>query len=156
MNGASLQNKESFNLVGVAFEHDLSWHGHITLIATSAAKKLVFLFRARKYFSSSNLYTLYVSQIRPCLKYCSYVWRAAPPSTLGILDSIQRKAIRLIDDPVLTERLSSLAHRRAELTFLSSTDISIACARKSWLLLFPHCRVTRGALHSTQGLIWDK
>ena len=44
MNG-SLQNKESFNLVGVAFEHDLSWHGHITSIATSAAKKLGFLFR---------------------------------------------------------------------------------------------------------------
>ena len=40
MNDASLQNKESFNLVGVAFEHDLSWHGHITLIATSAVKSL--------------------------------------------------------------------------------------------------------------------
>jgi len=113
MNGASLQNKESFNLVGVAFEHDLSWHGHITSIATSAAKKLGFLFRARRYFSSLNLYTLYVSQIRPCLEYCSHVWGAAPPSTLSILDSIQRKAIRLIDDPVLTGRLRSLAHRRA-------------------------------------------
>ena len=41
------------------------------------------------------------------------MWGAAPPSTLSILDSIQRKAIRLIDDPVLTGRLPSLAHRRA-------------------------------------------
>ena len=40
MNGTSLL---SFELVGVAFEHDLSWHGHITSIATSAAKKLGFL-----------------------------------------------------------------------------------------------------------------
>ena len=81
MNGASLQNKESFNLVGVAFEHDLSWHAHITSIATSAAKKLGFLFQARRCFSSLNLYTLYVSQIRPCLEYCSHVWGATPPST---------------------------------------------------------------------------
>ena len=57
--------------------------------------------------------TLYISQIRPCLEYCSHVWGAAPLSTLSILDSIQRKAIRLSDDPVLTERLPSLAHRRA-------------------------------------------
>ena len=60
-----------------------------------------------------NLYTLYVSQIRPCLEYCSHMWGAAPPSTLSVFDSIQRKAIRLIDDPVLTGRLPSLAHRRA-------------------------------------------
>ena len=59
MSGASLQNKESFNLVGVAFEHDLSWHGHITSTATSAAKKLGFLFRARRYVSSLNLYKLF-------------------------------------------------------------------------------------------------
>ena len=118
MNGASLQNKESFNLGGVAFEHDLSWHGHITSIATSAAKKLGFLFQTRRYFSSLNLYTFYVSQIRPCLEYCSHLWGAAPPSTLSILDSILRKAIRLIDDSYLV-------------TFLSSTDISTACARKS-------------------------
>ena len=44
MNGTSLQNKDSFDLVSVAFEHDLSWHGHITSIATSAAKKLGFIF----------------------------------------------------------------------------------------------------------------
>ena len=101
-NGTSLQNKESFDLVGVAFQHDLSWHGHITSIATSAAKKLGFLFRALRYFSSLNLYTLYVSQIRHCLEYCSHVWGAAPPSTLSIHDSIHRRAIRLINDLVLT------------------------------------------------------
>ena len=123
MNGTSLQNQESFNLVGVAFKHDLSWHAHITSIATSAAKKLGFLFQARRYLSSLNLYTLYIFQIRSCLEYCCHVWGAAPPSTLSILDSIQTKAIRLIDDPVLTGRLSSLAHRRS---------------RESWLLFFPN------------------
>ena len=43
----------------------------------------------------------------------SHFWGAAPPSTLSILDSIQKRAIRLIDDPVLAGRLPTLAHRRA-------------------------------------------
>ena len=121
-----MQNKESFNLVGVAFEHDLSWHGHITSIAISAAKKLGILFRARRYFSSLNLYTLYASQIRPCLEYFSYLWGAEPSSTLSILDSIQRKAIRLIYDPVLIERLPSLAHRCGDF-FLFNRYFPIGC-----------------------------
>ena len=113
MNGLILQEKDSFDLVGVSFDHDLNWHRHISTIASSAAKKLGFLFRAKKYFSSSNLYTLYVSQIRPCLEYCSNIWGAAPPTTLGILDAIERKAVRLINDPTLTNKLPCLAHRRA-------------------------------------------
>src|SRR5579872_1470278 len=41
------------------------------------------------------------------------LWGSASPSTVKILDSIQRRAVRLIDDPNLTRRLPSLAHRRA-------------------------------------------
>ena len=113
MSGQTLQNNDTFNLVGVTFEQDLRWDKHISSIASAASKKLGFLFRAKKYFTSSNLYTLYVAQIRPSLEYCSHVWGAAPPTTLNILDSVQRRAIRLINDPALTDRLPSLAHRRA-------------------------------------------
>jgi hypothetical protein len=113
MSGQVLQNGDTFNLVGVTFENNLNWHKHIVSLATAALKKLGFLFRAKKYFSPSNLYTLYVSQIQPSLKYCSHVWGMAFPTTLSILDAIQRRAVRLINDPLLTQRLPSLAHRRA-------------------------------------------
>ena len=82
-------------------------------MAAAAAKKLGYLFRVRKYFSSSNLYTLYTSQVRPSLEYCSHIWGAASLTTLSILDSIQRRAVRLINDPNLTRRLPSLQHRRS-------------------------------------------
>nr|CAH7718382.1 unnamed protein product [Callosobruchus chinensis] len=65
-------------------------------------KKLGYLLRARKYFSPSNLLTLYKPQIRPSLEYC-----------LSILDAVQRRAIRLIGDPALTCHLQPLSHRRA-------------------------------------------
>nr|CAH7744969.1 unnamed protein product [Callosobruchus chinensis] len=76
-------------------------------------KKLGYLFRARKYFSPSNLLTLYKAQIRPILEYCSHIWRAASPTTLSIPHADQRRAIRLIGDPALTCHLQLLSHQRA-------------------------------------------
>nr|CAH7758446.1 unnamed protein product [Callosobruchus chinensis] len=69
--------------------------------------------KARKYFSPSNLLTLYKAQIRPSLEYCSHIWEAAAPTTLSIIDAVQRRAIRLIGDPALTCHLQPLSHRRA-------------------------------------------
>nr|CAH7745093.1 unnamed protein product [Callosobruchus chinensis] len=52
-------------------------------------------------------------QIRPSLKYCSHFWGSAAPTTLSILDSVQRRAIRPIGGPALTCHLQPLSHRRA-------------------------------------------
>nr|CAH7752944.1 unnamed protein product [Callosobruchus chinensis] len=89
------------------------WHKHVSSIATAAGKKLGYLFRARKYFSPSNFFTLHKAQIRPSLEYYSHIWGAAAPTTLYILDAVQRRVIRLIGDPVLTCHLQPLSHRRA-------------------------------------------
>nr|CAH7745378.1 unnamed protein product [Callosobruchus chinensis] len=80
-----------------------------TSIATAAGGKLGYLFRARKYFSPSNLLTLYTLG----LEYCSYIWKATAPTTLSILDAVQRRAIRHIGDPALACQLQPLSHRRA-------------------------------------------
>nr|CAH7730562.1 unnamed protein product [Callosobruchus chinensis] len=87
------------------------WHEHVSSIAAAARKNLGYLFRARKYFSPSNLLTLYKARIRPSLEYCSHILGAADPTTLSILDAVQRRAIRL--DPALTCHLQPLSHRRA-------------------------------------------
>nr|CAH7731981.1 unnamed protein product [Callosobruchus chinensis] len=101
------------------------WHEHVSSIATAAGKKLFFiteqiakaelgyLFRSRKYFSPSNLLTLYKAQIRPSLEYCSHIWGAAAPNTLSILDAVQRRAIRLIGDLALACHFQPLSHRSA-------------------------------------------
>nr|CAH7754086.1 unnamed protein product [Callosobruchus chinensis] len=56
---------------------------------------------------------LYNDQIRPCLEYFSHIWEAATPTTLSILDAVQRRAIRLIGDPALTCHLQPLSNTRA-------------------------------------------
>nr|CAH7733830.1 unnamed protein product [Callosobruchus chinensis] len=92
------------------------WYEQVSSIATAAGRKLGYLFRARKYFSPSNLLTL-----RPSLEFCSHFWGAVAPTILSILDAVQRRAIRLIGDPALTCHLQPLSHRRAVgyLTLLS-------------------------------------
>nr|CAH7727900.1 unnamed protein product [Callosobruchus chinensis] len=52
-------------------------------------------------------------QIRLSLEYCSHIWEDAAPTTLYILDAVQRRAIRLIGDWALTCLLQSLSLRRA-------------------------------------------
>nr|CAH7745738.1 unnamed protein product [Callosobruchus chinensis] len=54
-------------------------------------------------------------RIRPSLEYCSHIWGAAAPTTLSILDVVQRRATRLIGDPALTCHLQPLSHRRGVL-----------------------------------------
>nr|CAH7718512.1 unnamed protein product [Callosobruchus chinensis] len=113
MNNQALPRSHSFKLLGVCITKNMIWHEKVSSIATAAGKKLGYLFRARKYLSPSNLLTLYKAQIRPSLEYCSHIWGAAAPTTLSLLDAVQRRAIRLIGDPALTCHLQSLSHRRA-------------------------------------------
>nr|CAH7749544.1 unnamed protein product [Callosobruchus chinensis] len=101
MSNQALLRSQSFKLLGVSITENMIWHEHVSWIATAAGKKLGYLFRARKYFSPSNLLTLYKAQIRPSLEYCSHIWGAAAPTTLSILDAVQRRAIRLIAAAVL-------------------------------------------------------
>ena len=66
----------------------------------------------KRFFTPLHLLTLYKAQIRPCLEYGSHLWRGASKYSLASLDTIQKRAIRLIDDSALTDSLDSLAHRR--------------------------------------------
>nr|CAH7743424.1 unnamed protein product [Callosobruchus chinensis] len=47
------------------------------------------------------------------MENCSHIWAAATPTTLTIIDPVQRRAIRLIGDPALTCHLKPLSHRCA-------------------------------------------
>ena len=100
---------DSLSMLGVSVASDLSWNEHISSVAKSAAKKIGFLFRSKRFFTPLHLLTVYKAQIRPCLEYGSHLWRGASKYSLATLDTIQKRAIRLIDDSSLTD---SLAHRR--------------------------------------------
>ena len=112
MNGNEMDTSASFTQLGLSLSSNLTWKTHIHSLAKHASQKLGFLARARGFFSFFNLLTICKSQIRPSLEYCSHVWGGAPKSTLCLLDKVQSKAIRLINNPNLTKSLQPLSHRR--------------------------------------------
>ena len=109
MNDHKLDISSSITQLGLYISSNLTWKLHINSIAMHASEKLGFLSRARSYFSPSQLLTIYKSQIRPSLEYCSHVWGDASKSSLHLLDRVQSKAIRLINNPNPTNSLQSLS-----------------------------------------------
>ena len=112
MAGQAIPLASSINLLGVNLGGNMSWHNHVVAIAKAASQKLGVLFRTKKLYTSQQLLTLYKALIRPSLEYCSHVWSSAPKHTLRPLDSIERRAIRLIGDHEWTKALDTLEHRR--------------------------------------------
>nr|CAH7726646.1 unnamed protein product [Callosobruchus chinensis] len=90
------------------------WYEHASSIATAAEKKARISIQSQKLLLTiQSSPALYKAQIRPSLEYCSHICRAAAPTTLFILDAVQRRAIRLISDPPLTCNLQLFSHRLA-------------------------------------------
>nr|CAH7738133.1 unnamed protein product [Callosobruchus chinensis] len=124
------------------------WLEHVSSIATAAGKKLGYLFRARKYFSPSNVLRLYKAQIRPDLENCSHIWGAAAPTTLSILDAVQGRVVRLIGDPALTCHLQPLSHRRAVGDLSLFYRYSNGFCYSELISIIPPARFTRGTSSS--------
>ena len=152
MNGNELDISTSFAQLGLSLSSNLTWKTHIHSLTKHASQKLGFLARARGFFSSSHLLSIYKSQIRPSLEYCSHVWDGASKSTLCLLDKVQSKAIHLINNPNLTKSLQPLSHHQLV------GDLSIFniychghCSqeiREIIPVLLRHIRTSRSSTHS--------
>jgi hypothetical protein len=110
MENTELTVDDHLDILGIAVSRDLSWREHLLSLVAAAAKKLGALFRVVNFFTPEQLKTIYQSNIRPCIEYCSHIWGGS--SSVWLLDSIDRRAKRLIGEHELTNNMQSLQHRR--------------------------------------------
>ena len=61
---------------------------------------------------ATGILSFFLYTIKKNLASVKDLWRGASKYSLASLDTIQKRAIRLIDDSALTDSLDSLAHRR--------------------------------------------
>ena len=73
---SSLGFREKISMLGVTLGSNLSWNDHTILVAKAAACKLVFLFRTKRFFTPTQLLTLYKARIRSCLELLAFVERS--------------------------------------------------------------------------------
>lgn len=95
-----LCHRKSFNLLGVTFDHNLSWL-NLPILKTASQKCLPLCCIPN-----------YVYQTRPNLENFSYIWEAALPNRLHLLDSVHKKVIKHLIDPVLLSKFPFLAHHQ--------------------------------------------
>ncbi|CAH2226749.1 jg805, partial [Pararge aegeria aegeria] len=95
--------------------------------AKTAGKKLGILNKVKRYITPKQLLTLYQAQVRSCMEYCSHLWDGSAKYQLDALDSVDRRARRLIDD-LANKKLKSLEHRR-----------KVACLSVFYRIYFGEC-----------------
>ena len=104
------------DILGVTIDHKLSWSKHLTKISIRAGQKLAALRRVASKLTTESRATVYKLQVRSVMEYASLSWMSAPPTHLGLLDNIQRKALKIIgvdqDTASTTLSIDGLSHRR--------------------------------------------
>ena len=109
IDGSVLEEKSSYNMLGLTFSSKLDGGSYIFSIAKTASKKIGPLVRFMKFLSPEIAPYLYKSIIWPCMEHCSHIWAGAPSCYLEFLDRLQKRIFRTVGSPVAAS-LEPLAH----------------------------------------------
>jgi len=118
LSGNSIERVESFKLLGLMITNTLTWNDNTSLIYSKACKRLHFLkLLKRSGISTTDLLYYYTAVIRPVLEYGSVVWHASITNKQSRqIDSIQRRAERIIGVNECAAKLTPLKERREHQT----------------------------------------
>jgi len=114
LNDKSIDRVEAFKLLGLMVTDTLTWNDNTSLICSKASKRLHFLkLLKRSGMPTTDLVYYYTAVIRPVLEYCSVVWHASITDEQSRqIDSIQRRAVRIIGVSECANQLTPLKDRR--------------------------------------------
>ena len=96
LHGCRIPQVCSHRHLGVTVTDSLTWADHVNTIVSKAAKRIGLLQRYRKRLPSLAIRHMYCVSIRPGLEYASAVWSGLSKVAASRLESIQRRAARLI------------------------------------------------------------
>ena len=141
MDGSVLEEKTSFEMLGLTFSSKLDWSSYIVSIGKTVSKKIGALIRSMKFPTPEVALYLYKSTIRPCMEYCCHVWAGAPSCYLELLDKLQKRICRTVG-PSHGASLEPLAHRRnvASLSLFYRYYFGRCSSELAELVLLPYSR----------------
>ena len=111
-NDVMIPKSDNIDILGVTLNTNLSWTSYVKTVAKNASKKLGLMYRVREFFTDEQLALIYKSHVRSQMEYCSPLWGGCGDVALRQLDKIQNKAIRLINNPTITNEFPPLSIRR--------------------------------------------
>ena len=119
--GSVIERVVTYKLSGVYISEDLSWNVHIEHIVKQANKRLYPLrARTKSGLTIKQLVQVYCSIVRSVLEYACPVWAAPPKYLDDAIESVQKRALRIIlptchyDDALIQSGIAALSQRREE------------------------------------------
>ena len=109
----------TYKLLGVIISDDLKWNAHVEYVIAKAAKRLFALrLLKRAGVMPKDILKVYLCNVRSVLEYAAQVWQDIPAYLSDAIESIQRRALRIIfpnssyQQALDLTNLSTLANRR--------------------------------------------
>jgi hypothetical protein len=98
MDGIDIQRTDTVKVLGVHISCDVTWNKHIDHIVSKASKRLYMMYRLKRAgVTQQDLLRIYLSVVRPVLKYACPVWSTSLPKYLSDkIEMIQKRAMRAL------------------------------------------------------------
>ena len=109
LNGHILESVDTQKDLGVLISSDLKPSEHISSIVKKANSRIGLIKRCFTDLTKDKITTLYQAIVRPILEYASPAWAPHLKKDVNLLESAQRRCLRLSREPI---SLQSLAARR--------------------------------------------
>ena len=113
--GNIITSQKEIEILGVTYDSKLSFKKHLEITARKASTKITSLRRIAWYLDRKGKEYLYKSQIRSVMEYSFLSWGGAARTNLSLLDKVQRRATRIIEEGTTGHprtNLDTLQHRR--------------------------------------------
>ena len=98
INNVNLQQTECIKFLGLYIDSDLSWKSHISYLCKLLSRNTGILYRLKTFFPINILQTLYATLIMSYMYYGILAWGNSSSFLLDKIFSIQKRAIRIVND----------------------------------------------------------
>ena len=119
IDGVLVQTVSSFKLLGVMLRSYLSWCDQVDYVIKKTNSRLYALRQLKKAgLNVGDLVVIYSTFIRSCIEYASPAWAALTKNQSDVIESIQKRALRIIipgmsySDAMKAAGLETLCSRR--------------------------------------------
>ena len=111
LENASIEQVNKHRLLGIIIDNNLDWQPHTDSLCKTIARNLFLLSKLKFYTDSQTRLLFYNAKVRSHIDYSSTVWDGCSDNSLRRLDSLHRRAAKIVhSDSTLTtdEKLKKL------------------------------------------------
>ena len=123
-----LRQEPSYKLLGVLFDEELNFNGHIDMLCKKLSKRIGLLRSIRHYLPLKERIQFYNAIIKPVLMYGGLIWSSTSKENLRRVFKLQKRAARVIlNTGIREERTVTLFNKLNWLPFDDELKLNTCC-----------------------------